>query len=156
MEENEYRTTYHSINQNRCVFEKAINSRRCACSQAHRFCLADREGVACQTDLASRRCSSFLTILRDKACFALKLSRLDGPLPHTKEMKVQIGGALGLVSLLNNQHNNTDTVEDIYRLLNEIIERYTSLDDLPFEDIVKHIVNFDARRSLSNRLKDRH
>ena len=51
MEEDEYRSRYAEINEHRCVFEKAINARRCNCSKSRRFMLAGREGVACDLSL---------------------------------------------------------------------------------------------------------
>ena len=96
MEEKAYKDTYDSINERRCVFEKTINSRRCTCKQSQRFHLADREGIACKSTTGNALCIEFLNSMRSKARFALHLTSADGPLPHTKEIKVQTGGLLGL------------------------------------------------------------
>ena len=58
MEEKEYKNTYQSINERRCVFEKTINSRRCTCKQSQRFHLADREGIACKSASGCRAAKS--------------------------------------------------------------------------------------------------
>ena len=94
MDEQEYRSTYHTVNKRRCVYEKAINSRRCNCAKCHRFNLADREGVACNSATGNALCTEFLNTLRSKARFSLHLTHADKPLPHTKEIKVQTGGLL--------------------------------------------------------------
>ena len=145
MEENQYRETYHSINPCRCVFEKSINSRRCRCSIAHRFCLADREGVSCTVDLAQRRCQSLLTALRNSAIFAMHLTRIDGALPHGKEVKVQNGGLLGLQLLLDPDYQTEHGISDINQLLSQAIQRYQSIDAFPYDEIVKQIVRFEGR-----------
>ena len=60
MQENEYKGAYNSINERRCVFEKAVLSRCCSCVKAQRFNLADREGVACQSQSALVLCQTLL------------------------------------------------------------------------------------------------
>lgn len=144
MEENEYRSFYHAINQQRCVFEKTILSRRAQCQYAHRFNLADREGVACQQPDAATLCQSVLDHMRNKALFALKLTRLDSPLPHAKEIKVQTGGLYGLRGILDNQ-DHPNPIADIIALLNSALQRYGDLDLLPYEEIARSIVQFEGR-----------
>ncbi|HUT41824.1 MAG TPA: hypothetical protein VM011_10820, partial [Gammaproteobacteria bacterium] len=62
MEEKEYRDTYNTVNERRCVFEKAINSRRCTCSKSRCFHLADREGIACKSAAGNALCSVLLQL----------------------------------------------------------------------------------------------
>jgi len=145
MEENQYRETYHSINKQPCLFEKSINSRRCHCSLSHRFCLADREGVSCTVDLAHKRCQTLLQTLRTKAIFAMRLTRLDGALPHGKEIKVQTGGLLGLQLLLDPTYDVNNGVTDINQLISQAIENFQSIDDFPYDEIVKQITRFEGR-----------
>jgi hypothetical protein len=145
MEENEYRSIYHAINQQRCLFEKTILSRRANCQHAHRFNLADREGVACQHQHAALLCQTTLTQLRDSALFALKLTRIDGPLPHAKEIKVQTGGLYGLQQLLD-QGDSTSPIADISALLNSALDRYGDIASLPYEEIARSIVQFEGRK----------
>lgn len=146
MEEDEYRSAYHAINQRRCVFEKSVLSRRAACVHAHRFCLADREGVTCQDEAAMAQCKSLLDTLRDKAGFALKLPRIDGPLPHAKEVKVQTGGLLGMQQQLCHDPARTDgQIADIHALIEQALSRFGGLDALPYTEIARSIVLFDGR-----------
>lgn len=145
MEEDQYRETYQSINPCRCVFEKSINSRRCHCSLSHRFCLADREGVSCTVDLAQKRCQSLLQILRSSAIFAMRLTRIDGALPHGKEVKIQNGGLLGLQRLLDPEYDTKTGIQDIHQLISQAIEKYRSMDAFPYDEIVKQIVRFEGR-----------
>src|SRR5210317_1884157 len=137
MEEREYREIYSAINERRCPYEKAINSRRCNCCQSKRFNLANREGVACKSAAGNLLCHELLNIMRRKARFSLHVMHATSPLPHAKEIKVQVGGLLGLQKLLDSQAADASTVDDIYGLTNTAVERYVSLDDLPFEEIVQ-------------------
>lgn len=147
MEEEQFRNTYHAVNQRRCVFEKAINSRRCDCAKCQRFNLADREGVACMTATGNALCTELLNTMRTKARFALRLTHADTPLPHTKEIKVQTGGLLGLQALLHPEFAGSVQVENIIGLLDGAIQRYGRIGDLPFDLIVQSIVRFQGRSS---------
>lgn len=145
MEENQYRDTYHRINPNRCVFEKSINSRRCHCALSHRFCLADREGVSCTDKTARQRCQTLLGTLRKKAIFAMRLTRIDGALPHGKEVKVQTGGLLGLQQQLEPDTSPETGIADIDRLIKHALERYGAIETFPYDEIVKQIVRYEGR-----------
>jgi len=145
MEEGEYRDTYHEFNQLRCKFEKSILSRQTMCEHAHRFCLADREGVACNDNQANSQCDLLLNELRTKAIFALKLTKIDGPLPHAKEIKVQTGGILGLNNLVSEVHPASTVVENIFYLIEQAKVKFGGLAALPYEEIARQIVQYEGR-----------
>ena len=145
MEEDQYRDTYRQINPLKCVFEKAINSRRCQCNAAHRFCLADREGVSCTDKDTHRHCLALLDAVRNNALFAMRLTRVDGPLPHNKEMRVQIGGLLGLQKLLHIKPKANIEVADIKPLITRVLAQYGDIAQLPFDQIVQQIVHYEGR-----------
>ena len=146
MDEQQYRNTYHSINDRRCVFEKTINSRRSTCKQAHRFQLADREGIACRSAPANARCKELLDHMRSKARFSLHLTSADSPLPHAREIKVQTGGLLGLQGLLHPEKAAADNVENIIGLIDTALTRFERLENLPYDIIVQAIVKFEGRK----------
>ena len=145
MEEHEYREIYSAINERRCPYEKAINSRRCNCCQSKRFNLANREGVACKSAAGNLLCNQLLNIMRRKARFSLHVTHATSPLPHAKEIRVQVGGLLGLQKLLDPQAAEATTVDDIYGVTNTAMARYPGLDDLPYEEIMQSIVAFRGR-----------
>ena len=145
VEEDEYRSTYHAVVRRRCVFEKAILTHRCACACSTRFYLADREGISCQSQRTHQRCAGFLVLLRENARFALGITAVAPELPHAKEIKVQVGGLLGLQKAMDAQAADMPTVDDIYRLTNAAMGHYVSLADLPYEEIMQSIVVFKGR-----------
>ena len=151
MDETEYRQTYHAVNAQRCVFEKAINARRSSCGLSQRFNLADREGVSCCSETGAKRCKQLLELLRKNANFALQMTNVPGPLPHAKEVKIQIGGMLGLQKLLRPQLHDGELVHDINELLEVALQQYRSLDNLPYSEIVKSIVIFEGRARRRSR-----
>ena len=150
VEEKEYRSTYHKVNERRCIFEKAILSHRCACAFSIRFYLADREGIACDSATSHRRCSHLIALLRENARFALKITTLEGELPHAKEIKVQSGGLLGLQQLLRPDLGNNN-VADVAALTTLGETTYGSLEKFPYPEIVKSIVMFEGRRRPRSR-----
>jgi hypothetical protein len=154
MEEKEYRDTYQSINERRCVFEKTINSRRCTCRQSQRFHLADREGIACKSATGNALCSTFLDSMRRNARFALHLTSANSPLPHAKEIKVQTGGLLGLQGLIHPELAGDSNVDNAIGLIDAAIEKYGSIDALPYDIIVQAIVKFEGRKKRPRRQDD--
>jgi len=146
MDEEQYRDTYRRINETRCWFEKEINSRRCTCALMERFNLADREGVRCTDSQAQGRCAEFLKTLRIKAIFTLQLTKVDGPLPHAKEARVQVGGMLGLLALQSGGETApADAIPDIHALLQWAVAEYGGLEQFPYPRLVQAIAHEQPR-----------
>ncbi len=80
----------------RCPFEKAILSVQCDCEMATRFSIAEQMGVECRSDIARNNCTTLLVYLRERARFVLKVTDTSAGLPFGKEMKVMLGGLIGL------------------------------------------------------------
>ena len=152
MDEAHYRDTYKTINETRCWFEKAINSRKCKCALMERFNLADREGVRCSRKEGQLQCHAWLEVLREKALFALQLTKMEGPLPHAKEVKVQLGGMLGVQAALNPELAEAEAVEDIHTCLTDALRKYGSIEQFPFPEIMQTVVQIEGR---TTRRKDR-
>ncbi|MDH5518419.1 MAG: hypothetical protein OEY36_11480 [Gammaproteobacteria bacterium] len=147
MEENEYRSAYKSLNPHKCIFEKAINSRRCQCDASERFNLADREGVACADALLLKRCQQYLHCMREKARFSLQLTQVNGPLPHAKEIRVQLASILELHRIMHNSEaDNGAPLPNIRELIASGIEQYGDLDSFPYPDLIKAISQFKSRQ----------
>ena len=146
MDETHYRQTYKQFNNQRCIFEKTILSRQSVCSQSHRFCLADREGVACNLELAHKRCQSLLELLRENANFALGLPKVDTALPHNKEIRIQQGGLLGIQQSLTQGGLPVQQVDDVYSLITTAIETFQSLENIPYDEVVKCIVSYEVKK----------
>ncbi|MDH5423439.1 MAG: hypothetical protein OEY29_00425 [Gammaproteobacteria bacterium] len=144
MEENEYRSAYKSLNPHKCVFEKAINSRRTRCDASERFNLADREGVACVDGLLLKRCEQYLQTTRENARFSLQLTRVPGPLPHAKEIRVQLASVIELNRIL--QADSTETLPNIRALVAAAIAEYGSIDAFPYPQLTKAISQFESRK----------
>ena len=155
MDENEYRSAYHSINDTRCVFEKSILTLNCQCRNAEKFNLAEREGIRCTDAAAQQSCSLFLGSVRQQARFALKLTDIVGNLlPHSKEIQVQKGALLGLEP---DKPNRPDTpIDDISLLVNRIMtECDQDPGNLPYPQLIASIVHHPPLPRRSRRRKSR-
>lgn len=145
MDENEYRSAYHGLNAQRCVFEKSILTLHCGCRMHEKFNLAEREGIRCTNTEAQQNCSLFLNGCRSKARFALRLTEIVGNLlPHSKEIQVQKGALLGLRPDLPNLPETE--IKDIYPLIQRAMQECgQDADRLPYEQLIKSISHHPPR-----------
>ena len=129
----------------RCPFEKAILSTQCACELATRFSVAEQMGVNCRSGIARNNCTTLLALMRNRARFALKVTDTSESLPFGKEMKVMIGGLIGLQRLILTEEGAA-RVSNIHALVPQAQEKYRSLEALPYQEIVKSITAYQAKR----------
>lgn len=153
MDEDQYRSTYSHVITTKCVYEKAINSRQTSCEQANKVRLADREAVACRSEQSCQLCTKFLEILRSKSLFALKLHEHAGPLPHAKEIKVQMGSIIGLALDNDIEIIKGKKIENIHGLLKNSLSKHGKLEKLPYENLIRSIVNYEGRPKRKSRNK---
>jgi hypothetical protein len=133
MDETAYRQALSATIPNACPFEKSILTNCAACSKAGKHNIAEREIVVCNDAQALGRCKALRDLLRVNFTFALGKPHIDGPLPHAQEMRMQCGGLKGLqVSL-----DDSNQVRDVAALLEMSEQKFGSMDDFPFAQIVR-------------------
>lgn len=145
MEENEYRKTYEQVSELRCMFEKALTAQQARCSLSRHFYLGDREGYGCQNEVASRQCAELLRQLRENGRFVLGLTDASAPLPHNKEIRIQVGGLRGLRLALTASSELGESLE-IRELSRNALETYSNFAKLPFDVILPEMVAFEGRK----------
>jgi hypothetical protein len=128
-----------------CPFEKPILSGRCACELAARSALGEQLRVRCNSALACTNCQTLLALLRERGRFALKLSDPLTPIPFGKEMRLMVGGLVGLQIAMRGAATERAVVPDVHKLVQDAQARYGSLAQLPFHEIVKTIAAFQSR-----------
>jgi len=146
-----FRETYHAINERFCPYEKSILTNNCRCGEAHKFCIAEREGVHCRSDEAQAQCLDLLETLRVRARFALKATDGAAALPHAKAMRVQVGGLRGLVAALEPEKPVPAKIDDIHEVVRAAVGRFGSFTQLPFQVIIQHIAAYKGRKRLRGR-----
>jgi hypothetical protein len=148
MDESAFRDARNSVNPQPCAFEKALLARCCQCGLAQRMNIGEREAVGC-TDAAQRQtCLALRGQLQQNAAFALKLTHTQEPLPHVKEMKIQCGGLRGLQKVLSGGAEAGEGSDGmgVSALVRLALERYITLDRLPYSEIMQTVAAFEIRR----------
>lgn len=145
MDQDAFRRTYRDVNERCCAYEKSILTNQCGCSQAERFCIAEREGVRCLSDEGQTRCLELLRLLRQQARFALRTDRDKSILPHGKAMRIQVGGLRGLETVLSDTQETPTTIGDVYNLVGRALQQYHRLDKLPFSKIMQQVAAYRGR-----------
>ncbi len=150
MDEDEFKQAYKRINSVPCVFEKALCSQFCACPQGHIFRIADRHGASCKSPAAQKDCAQLLDQLRKQTRFVFKISEIDGPLPHNKEIRVQNGGVSGLQKLVDPGHSG-EPVSDVHQVVQDVLEKFGSIDSVPFDVVMQSVMAYKARPKRRSR-----
>lgn len=147
VDQDAFRQTYREVNEQFCAYEKSILTNQCGCSQAERFCIAEREGVHCKSKAAQGQCLALQKVLREHARFALKATSTPEKrlLPHGKAIRIQVGGLRGLFQVLNPNQPLPPVIPDIQQLVTQAKARYGSLDNLPFPQIMQQITAYQGR-----------
>lgn len=126
-----------------CPFERAILSTAFACHTSQRQYIAEKEAVACTEPAARQRCKQLVEHFRQCAGFALPGLQKNGQLPHGQEMKLKAGGLNGVRSLLELDESAPC---DIRNCVDSLIARYTRIESVSCQPIVRSIQGYQGRR----------
>jgi len=147
MDEVEYKSALEDINPQQCVFEKAIFTTRCHCPLSQRFCIADRQGISCQSTDAQQLCKEYLNLLREQSRFLFHQTHAPSVLPHAKEIKVQLGGLFALKEVVDDSQDTPDMVKDIRHIMTVAWMKFDSFKSLDLPQIINRIAHFEIRKS---------
>ena len=151
MDQDAFRKTYREVNEVFCAFEKSVLTNECQCSQAERFCIAEREGVHCGSEERQGRCLKWLELLREQARFALRAEEERRLLPHGKAIRLQVGGMRGLLKVLESFQTERSPSDDVDAALAEAERQYGSLKALPFSEIMREVAAYRVRKRARRR-----
>lgn len=151
MDEEAYRRMYLEVNDRQCFYEKAILGTHCICSRMRKLNLAEREAVRCESAEGHQRCHDYLEQLRRAARFVLRSRAESTALPHAKAIRLQVGGLRGLHAALHPGRTIPSPVPDIDGLLGAAVEKFGSLQSLPYQEIIPEIAAWEGRRPKRRR-----
>ena len=151
MDQDAFRRTYREVNEVYCAFEKSVLTNECRCSQAERFCIAEREGVHCRSEERQTRCLKWLELLREQARFALRTEEQRKLLPHGKAIRLQVGGMRGLMKVLKGSESGTTSVDDVDGMLAEAENHFDALENAPFSEIMREVAAYQVRKRSRRR-----
>ena len=151
MDQDAFRKTYREVNEVFCAFEKSVLTNECRCSQAERFCIAEREGVHCRSEQRQARCLKWLELLRQQARFALRADEERRLLPHGKAIRLQVGGMRGLLKVLESFEPDQAPRDDVDAALAAAERHHGSLEALPFSQIMREVAAYRGRKRARRR-----
>lgn len=124
-----------------CPFSATLVQEDFACPNANPIVRRGGAEIACTDALAHARCQQLFQRLKDAALpeFGVEDDLLK--MPHSVLVKIQYGGLLGLDRSL---HPSTDTtaIDDIDKLVSVAIERFGSVEAIPYRDFCDQIINY--------------
>jgi len=124
-----------------CIFAKALLAQHARCELARRQAMGERDLVVCDSAVARMNCSTLAALMRERSTFALRLPRNGAPIEHAKALRLQCGGLTGL------QHALQASQPEVHAMVRQAQERWGSLLDAPWGDIVPAIVAWQPRRT---------
>jgi len=151
MDQDAFRQTYREVNEVYCAFEKSVLTNECRCSQAERFCIAEREGVHCRSEERQGRCLKWLELLREQARFALRSEEQRKLLPHGKAIRLQVGGMRGLMKVLHPPESAPTSIDDVDGMMAEAEDRFGALENAPFSEIMREVAAYQVRKRSRRR-----
>jgi hypothetical protein len=122
-----------------CVFEKAIAAGCATCATSARRALAEREAIGCTSPTAWTNCATLAALLQERATFALKLAP-GAALPHAVALRLGCGGLAGVRACVEPGQT------DVHRVVVAAQQRFGSLIELPWHDVVASIVAWRIRK----------
>jgi hypothetical protein len=150
VDQDAFRKTYREVNDVFCAFEKSVLTNECRCSQAERFCIAEREGVHCRSSASQTRCLRWLELLREQARFALRTEEDRQLLPHGKAIRLQVGGMRGVQQVLFGPAEDRQ-IDDVDGTLAAAEQRYGHLAEVPFSDVMRAVAAYQVRKRSRRR-----
>ncbi len=122
-----------------CVFTKALLAQGARCALARRQAVGERDLLTCGSAVAHINCSTLAALIRERSTFALRLPRSGAPIEHAKALRLQCGGLAGLRSALRAAE------PDVHQMVLQAQDRWGSLLDAPWAEIVPAIVAWQPR-----------
>lgn|SRR5512146_1118070 len=124
-----------------CVFAKALRLHVAECELVRRESLGEGDALSCSSPTARINCATLAALMRERATFALRLPREPAPLMHAKALQLHCGGLTGLRRAVD-----PAGAADVHRLVAAAHERWGSLTELPWDDLVHAIAAWSPQR----------
>ena len=125
-----------------CPFSKPIIGNWCQCQYAKLDdrCAGKMTCLKSATHLAG--CYELVEIFKQKSHFILGITQLESELTHMQLMKIRCGGLMGMQRVLI---GNT-SVPNVLETMSLSEQRYGSVAEFPFSEIVRDIKEFSHRK----------
>jgi hypothetical protein len=140
--------TERSEDSQLCPFSKPILGQWCRCDFARLEDRCSGKMICAHPGEHRATCLHLTELLKKNARFSLNLSNTDNQISHAQAMKIKCGGLLGMQRILE---TDTQHPPSVVGIVAEVRERYGSLEDFPFGEIIRDIAGFSHRNKKSNK-----
>jgi len=141
------------MNDSKCSFVATLIKNDFACEKGHLVTRRAGPDISCGLASASVNCMKLFEQLKVVGLPALNAEDDLLKTPHSVFAKIQFGGLLGLANdvvadnVAEDIENNTPPkVGNIFQLVEKALQRYQSLDSLPYTEYVESIVAYQSKR----------
>jgi hypothetical protein len=135
------------MDQYKCAFSNTLVTNQFACENAEQVTRRGGPDIACTSDAAHQRCEKLFQQMKAAALPAFGVEDDLLSMPHSVLVKIQHGGLLGLQRLLDGATGSGD-VKNVHALVDQTIEKYNSLDAVPYPALVQDMTTYKLRRRV--------
>ncbi len=128
-----------------CPFSIPLIRNDAGCRHAHNIIRRGGTEIACGDPGAHRRCSRLHQRLKDVALPEFEVADDLLEIPHGVRVKLQYGGLAGIRRLVPGTTAPADC-GDIDALVQEAVERYGGVEDIPCADLLPDIIDWKTAR----------
>ena len=130
----------------KCSFAMTLIKGNFSCEKAKSVTRRGGLDIACTSELASERCKQIYKEFKIAGLPAFDAEDDLLKTPASVFTKIQFGGLLGLSRLITNSEIKIETVDNIYQLLEQSVEHYESLSDIPYSELVDTMRKYKIKR----------
>ena len=130
----------------KCSFAITLIKDDFSCEKAQSVTRRGGADIACTSEWASERCKQLYKEFKVAGLSAFDAEDDLLKTPASVFAKIQFGGLLGLCKIITNDATTTETVDNIYQLLEQSVEHYESLRDIPYQELTDTMTGFKIKR----------
>jgi len=129
----------------KCSFATTLITEEYSCEMAQLVTRRAGPDIACSTEQGSDRCQQ---VYADLKAIGLPAFGAEDDLlktPASVYGKIQYGGLLGLAKTISS-NDKIEAVDNIYQLLEQVMERYETYDNIPHQELVSSMLKIKIKR----------
>ncbi len=134
----------------KCSFAATLIKNNFACEKAKMVTRRAGPDIACSSEDASKHCNNLLSAFKKVGLPAFDAEDDLLKTPQSIFTKIQFGGLLGLERELGN-NTEIDHVNNIFCLVNHSLEHFGSVESIPHENYIKHMLDFKIPRKTKTK-----
>ncbi len=129
----------------KCSFAVTLIKEDFSCEKAQMVTRRAGPDISCTSENASYQCERLLSGFKKVGLPAFGAEDDLLKTPHSVFNKIQFGGLLGLSADISSTAG-IERIENIYQLIKQALQRYNSVDNIPFEKCVEAMTEYKIKR----------